>query len=199
MLEGFTDKVKGYIVKPAGTFRTAKPEPLAPAFVYYLVLLVINAVLSGIVVFAGLRTLTPLQQVPGIGLMAAPVVSIAIIVLGILGVFIGGAWVHLWVWLLGGRKGYEQTVKAIMYGNTPYLLLGWIPLVGIIFGIWSLVLEILGIRELQEISTGRAVAAVLLAIIVLAAVIGAIVVSYLYIPASGVHFTSPPDMPPVPT
>jgi hypothetical protein len=71
------------------------------------------------------------------------------------------------VFLLGGRKGINQTFKAILYGETPCLLLGWIPFIGIIFAFWSLVLGVLGIRELQEISTRCAVLAVAIAIITL--------------------------------
>jgi hypothetical protein len=59
-----------------------------------------------------------------------------------------------------------QTIKAIIYGHTPRLLLGWIPFVGFIFMLWSLVLGILGIRELQEISTARAILAVAIAVMI---------------------------------
>jgi len=76
------------------------------------------------------------------------------------------AWLHLWVYLLGGRKGIMQTFKAIIYAHTPRLLLGWIPVIGFIFMLWSLVLGVLGIRELQEISTGKAILAVVIAIII---------------------------------
>ena len=59
-----------------------------------------------------------------------------------------------------------QTFKALMYGATPSLLLGWIPVIGFLAAIWALIVEIIGIRQLHEISTGRAVAAVILAIII---------------------------------
>ena len=59
-----------------------------------------------------------------------------------------------------------QTFKALMYGATPSLLLGWIPFINFLALIWALIVEIIGIRQLHEISTGRAVAAVILAIII---------------------------------
>jgi len=80
--------------------------------------------------------------------------------------FIGAAWLHLWVYLFGGRKGYRETLKALAFGETPALLLGWIPLVGILAGIWSLVLSVLGVRELHGITTGRALGAVIIAVII---------------------------------
>lgn len=95
------------------------------------------------------------------------ILAIIMVVLTLFLVFIVGAWLHLWVYLLGGKKGYMQTMKAVMYGSTPYMLIGWIPIIGgFIGGLWSLVVEILGIRELHGISTGRVIAAYLIAVII---------------------------------
>jgi len=58
------------------------------------------------------------------------------------------------------------TLKALAFGETPALLLGGYPLVGILAAIWSVVLFVLGVRELHGFSTGRALGAVLLAVIV---------------------------------
>ena len=89
-------------------------------------------------------------------------------------VFIGAAWLHLFVYLLGGRKGYIRTLKAVTFGSTLSMLFGWIPFVGILAGIWSLVLEVLGIWELQEMTTARAALAVILAILVILLIVIAI-------------------------
>ena len=75
------------------------------------------------------------------------ILFVGIIVGGIIGVFVGGAWLHIFVLLFGGRKGYLQTVKALIYGSTPGLLISWIPVIGIIGALWTLILEILGIQE----------------------------------------------------
>ncbi len=47
---------------------------------------------------------------------------------------------------------------------TPSLVLGWIPGVNIIAAIWALIVEIIGIKQLHELSTGKAVLAVIIAI-----------------------------------
>ena len=75
---------------------------------------------------------------------------------------------HIWVWLLGGREGITETWKAVIYASTPSLLFGWIPVVGFVMWVWSLVLTIIGIRELQQMTTTRAVLAVLIGDLVLA-------------------------------
>jgi len=66
----------------------------------------------------------------------------------------------------GNKKGFESTFRALAYaygGN----LFGIIPFIGsTIGGIYCLVLTIFGVREGHGISTGRAVLAVLLPIIV---------------------------------
>jgi hypothetical protein len=59
------------------------------------------------------------------------------------------------------------------------LLLGWIPLVNIIAAIWSLIVEIIGIRQLHELTTGRAILAVLIPIIL--AIILAVVLAALFV------------------
>jgi hypothetical protein len=113
------------------------------------------------------------------GPLLAVVLFIAVLVGGIIGAFIDGLWIHLWVYIVGGRKGVGQTIKAVMYGATPYCLLGWIPIVNFIAEIWMIVVAILGVRQLHELSTGKAVLAVIIAIIIPAIIIGAIFAAFM--------------------
>jgi hypothetical protein len=109
-----------------------------------------------------------------------PVTFALLAVLGAFaGLFIGGSWTHLFVRAFGGRKGYGNTIKAFAYGNTPLLLFGWIPFVGMLFPFWAWVLNIIGIRQLHEISTGRAIGAVLLSILL--SIIALIIISVLVV------------------
>jgi hypothetical protein len=105
------------------------------------------------------------------------VLFVLVLVGGIIDAFIAGLWIHLWVYIVGGRKGVGQTIKAVLYGATPYCLLGWIPIVNFIAEIWMIIVSILGVRQLHEISTGKAVIAVILAIIIPAIIIGATIAS----------------------
>lgn len=91
---------------------------------------------------------------------------IGFLTLLIISIFITGAIFHIFIHLVGGKKDITQTIKAFMYGQTPILLLGWIPIVNIIAGVWSLVLEIIGMRHFHEISTTKVIVAVLMLIIV---------------------------------
>ncbi len=178
MLNDFVGLVQGFIMKPVETFQKVKGGSLGDAFVYYLILLVIDAILSSLVVLAiGISAMSFYESIPGMKGAVPIIMFFGTLIGGIIGVFIGGAWLHIFVWALGGKNGYGQTVRAIMYGSTPGLPLGWIPLIAFIGAIWTIVLNILGIKELQEISTGRAVAAVVLAGVILIVIVMIIAVA----------------------
>ncbi len=158
---------------------------------YYAVIAVIySAIFAVLLAFVGTlfgsmmgrRNLGMLMGA-GTGAGGAIIFFILFMVLAIIGAFIGGAILHIFVYLVGGRKGLEQTIKAVMYGSTPGLLLG-LPIIGFIAGIWSLVMEIIGIRQLHELTTGKAVLAVLIPIII-AVILAFIVVVFLLLSMSG--------------
>ena len=171
----FIELVKGVLLSPTETFRKVRPADLGETLKYYLILVVIYTILSVIIILVALSSAWAVIAAlfPALGLTAPAVAGLGIILIAIilifvhlLMLFIGGAWLHLWVWLLGGRKGYMMTLKAVAYGDTPYFLIGWIPFIGIIGAVWSFALWIIGVKELHEISTGRAAAAVILAAVV---------------------------------
>jgi hypothetical protein len=173
----FGEKVKGFLIRPTETFGNVKDEAMGESVKYYTIWLLIYAALAAVIfalIFAAILSMFgDLTDIPGLGWLGAGfgvlivvMLFVMIIVGGLISLFIGGAWIHLWVWVFGGRNGYGQTVKAIAYGATPNFLLGWIPFIGFIASIWSLVVSIIGVRELHEISTGRAAGAVIIAIII---------------------------------
>jgi hypothetical protein len=157
------EKVKGFLMNPTETFKDAKSDELGEAFKYFIVILAIDAVLTGLLVMAGINA----YGVPGMGTGIAGGIATIVseFIGGIIGIFIVGLIIHIFVALIIGGNGIEQTIKAIMYGATPVMLFGWIPYIGILGGLWSLALYILGIRELHETTTGRAAAAVLIPVV----------------------------------
>ena len=171
---GFGEKIKGFLISPVETFQKVKDEDLGTMLKYFVVLAVIYSILLAIIFATMASAMTAVMPIkmPFMGAtaggLAAVTMFIGYLILLIIGLFIGAAIVHIFVYLLGGKEGYTQTVKAIGYGMTPSLLLGWIPFIGIIASIWALIVEIIGIRELQEMSTGKAVLAVLLPAIIIA-------------------------------
>ncbi len=163
MIDTTIAKVKGFLFNPVETFQQTKGDEQQEIFTYFVVLLLINSVLSAIIAAIGMDSMLA-GALPGaesiFGIFLASLIGSFIFTL------IFAAWLHLWVYILGGRNGIMQTIKAVVYGSTPELLLGWIPFIGFIFSIWSLVLGILGIRELQELSTAKAVIVFVIAVVI---------------------------------
>ena len=180
---GLVDKIKGFMMQPKETFAQVKDEPMGAAIKYFVMIVLVYSVLMAILMAAGIgTTLSSLGSIPGYEDAAIPAATggavcavgalIGILILMIIALFIGAAIIHIGVILFHGKNGYGQTVKAYAYGQTPTLLLGWIPFIGIIFSLWSLYIMIVGVAELQEMSTGKAIVAVLIIPIVIAVIIG---------------------------
>ena len=189
----FGEKAKGFVGAPLNTFNNVGAEALGSALKYFTIWVVIYAILRTIVFYTLERRVFQLfWSMFGVSDAAVyrfdPVTFALLAVVGAFAsLFISGSLTHLFVRAFGGRKGYGNTMKAFAYGNTPLLLFGWIPFVGMLFPLWALVLNIIGIRQLHEISTGRAIGAVLLGIVALVIVgvlIGLLVVLFFVISAA---------------
>jgi hypothetical protein len=191
MFDEMVSEVKGFLMAPSETFKKTSGKSLGAVYQYYVALLVIFTVLFGIIaVSLGLATFTSmineLAVIPVIGGVAAGAAanfSGFVIALGVffvylvflfylLGIFVQGLILHVFVLLLGGTKGATQTIKTTMYASTPFLLLGWIPIVSSIAYIWSLVLLVIGIKENHQMSLGNAVLVVLIPIVLVIILIG---------------------------
>nr|WP_321352154.1 YIP1 family protein [uncultured Methanoregula sp.] len=167
MIDLLIARLKGFLLDPVETFRQSRNDDSRLLLIYFGGLFLLNAILSALIgLFFGVgNMLLPAEM--SLGAAARLTGFFILMIYSVIFILLLTAWIHLWVYLFGGRRGILQTFKAILYGDTPNLLLGWIPFIGIIFTLWSLVLGVLGIRELQEISTRNAVLAVTIAIITL--------------------------------
>ncbi|NWG04859.1 MAG: YIP1 family protein [Syntrophaceae bacterium] len=84
-----------------------------------------------------------------------------------LAIFIGSGILHLCLMIVrGNHHGYKTTFRAVSYSYSAYLF-GIIPFIGLfVGGIYTLILTVIGVREGHGISTGKAILAVLLPVIV---------------------------------
>jgi hypothetical protein len=133
-----------------------------------------TALVPGVIILAIAGVLSGLPAFP-IGIIAVPVVFliVAAIIVGI---------VHLVAKLIGGQGTYGALFQVYGHGNG---LIGWtgvlaiIPilgqLIGLAAGIWGVIVMIVSVREVHRMSTGKAVAAVLIPIVVLIVVCGGII------------------------
>ncbi|MEN6341140.1 MAG: Yip1 family protein [Methanospirillum sp.] len=168
MALSLTDKIVGFIVRPVETFRAVRDEELGPPVIYWIVLLIINAILTAIIAYLGF-TAAAQNSAYNLGMSGSAGAFIAgliaAIIIGIIGLILWSVFLHIGAKIMGGRGDFADSFKSAVYAQTPSLLLGWIPIISIIFTLWAIVLLFLGVRELHEMDTMRAVIAVVIAVV----------------------------------
>lgn len=143
------EKAIGFMICPEEAFNGVVDEDFVESVRYFLLLDLIFSVLLT------LLSVAFLSWIPSIGYLGILIFFI-IFTGAILGQLIFGIWTHIWIYILGGRQGIDQTLKAVFYGYTPTLLIGWTIIGLFIGGLWSMLSQITGIASLHKISTGKA-------------------------------------------
>lgn len=79
----------------------------------------------------------------------------------LIGSYVGGAIVHGFLRLFGGaRAPLEASVRVLAYSQATQVL-AFVPLLGgLVAALWTLYIEVVGLREMHETSTGKVLAAV---------------------------------------
>ncbi len=89
--------------------------------------------------------------------------------------FVWSGILHLCLLLVrGANEGYQATFRVVSYSSVPSLF-NAVPIVGSIASLWSIVLTVIGLREVHKTSTGKSVVAVLIPVMV-AIVLGVVAV-----------------------
>ncbi len=174
----FVSTVRGVLFEPVGFFRRLprRGRALNPV-VFALVCALISAPLSLLTTpfdpltgddAPDLRdSLTRLVAEPGGPVAAVIVVVLAVLILtpllALLGLYISAAVYHILVWIFvrPTNTDFEATLRVVAYTSAVDLLT-WIPVVGLLAGLYGLYLAFVGIREMHETTTGRALAVIAL-------------------------------------
>ena len=173
MATGFVERVKMFITSPGKAFEKEHKTTLKESMKYGFIGLLILAILLSITTsITGLFSSAGLGE---LGFLSIPLIFILVLFAGFVGLLITALWYHLWAYIFGARQGYKTTIKALFFSNTPTYILGWIPIVNFITGIWSLIIFGIGLKKLQKLSTGRAVAAIVIAVIIPLIIFAAII------------------------
>jgi hypothetical protein len=174
-VKGFFETWKLSVFSPQRFFPTVRPDvPWTEALFYGWIVHAITVVLT--LPFVGLGMFTMMiprnlpsdaqsQQVEQLSRAIAGAFGVgpvlASLVLYPLLVIIGAAILHLFAMILGAAKnGWNATMRALCYASGPNVFT-ILPCVGILAGLYVLVLEVLALMGLQETTTGKAVAIVL--------------------------------------
>ena len=164
------EKGKLFLLEPTKAFKAEQKTSFGDAFKYLLLLAIVSSVMTGVV------SAFLIGPVLAIGAIASTYIFTAI------GAIILGIILHISAWIFGARKGLEQTLKIVCFAATPTLLFSWIPAIGILSLLYSIVLSVIGLKSHQAMSTERAVLAVLaplIIIIAIAVILAAIFIAFL--------------------
>ncbi len=170
----FVRTVREIVLNPIAFFRGLPRQggfvnPLLFAVVCSAIAAVLGGLLGIILAAVGLSAQTVGASIVGLftGMILLPIVAVA-------GSFIGAGIYHLLVLLLvKPNAGFEGTYRVAAYSFVVQLVswLSPIPLLGILIslvvGLFAIVLNVLGIREIHATTTGRAALVVLIPVAVL--------------------------------
>jgi hypothetical protein len=166
------DKAKGFLSEPTRAFEISKEEPLEEAVKYYLSIAAVYSLLCAIITAIIYSIVSPLAGKYNV--MTGPhgftetfgdfFISF---ILMLISVFIWGALLHVFAYMLGGRWHISRSIKVALYSSTPLVVLGWIPVIGLFGWIWVGALNVVGLHQYQDLPEGKAIAAVLTPVILL--------------------------------
>lgn len=165
-VQRYIDTAKGVLLETEKAFGNMRREGgLANPLVYFLIGAAVQVLAQA--TWSGLGF-----GIPGMGNSMASSGFIGALVMGacfaVLGIFIGSGITHLMLMLLGGQNHpFETTFRTAAYVQGSVAPIGAIPFCGgIIAGLWGLYAIIIGLSKTQEISVGKAAAAVLIPAVV---------------------------------
>jgi hypothetical protein len=171
--------VKVVLSEPSRAFSHIKVEgSLSGSMLYVVILgslsgyvgLMFQLLLQSVGLTLGAAAKGEPAMVAAVGGMAvfSVVAAIFIPIMVLVGSFVGAAVLHVFLWIVGGaRRSFEATYAVAAYCGGSTGLLGLIPMCGGLIGaVWNIVVEVIGLREVHGTTTGKAVLAVLLPMIV---------------------------------
>ena len=167
-VQSFVGTVKEMVTHPVGFFRSiARRGDYANSLIFALVCTVISAVIGGFlgVLYATLG-IGDAGAGEAIGTFVASMFFMPIIFT--IALFVGAGILHLLVALIikPADTGFEATFRVVSYANVTELV-SWVPVLGpLVATVASVVLAIIGVREVHETTTGKAALVVLIPAVV---------------------------------
>jgi hypothetical protein len=155
-INSFIDIVRRVVLQPVGFFaRLPRSGNFVNPLVFALICIEISAILGGLLGLVGVGANRGLGNFIG-SIIAAPIV-------GAIGLFIGAGILHLLVRLVvgAGNSGFEATFRVASYAAVVDLV-SWIPAIGWLLGLYGVYLAVVGMREMHQTTTGKAVLVVLI-------------------------------------
>jgi hypothetical protein len=184
---GFFEKIIGVLFNPKSFFETIRQEKSYKPVIVYLVVISTVVIILQLIFLTVMGTIFdtsahtggvgvgyPMGGVPDmgdqllmIGLCVMAMIPISLVFMLVVS-FISAAIYHVVSMIFQSKEPFLETYKATVYGQTPGILFSvfanipYLSCLSMIFSIWSIVLMVIGLKTLQRLSTGRAVATILI-------------------------------------
>ncbi len=174
------DTLRKIFSTPNEFFASLKNDGIAKPYGFFSLVGVFFAVLSGLIgYFQRGASLAVMQRmnvpIPNLGAAWLPLLIVGSYIMLHVGFWIGTTVLHLFFKIVGGKGSYAQTAQVFAYSASPRLVFGWIPVIGGLASIWTIVLYFISSMKVHKIGGGRATVAIIVLPIVLAIIIGFIV------------------------
>ena len=162
----FVNRARDVLTKPSIYFKNIQKENgIKNALIYYALLSLLFIILASVAGYFAKNFYLRFYSIIGLDSISAftrssyattSIFSILkfnlILYPFILGLsFLWAAILHVWILLFNGKQSYSKTYQLYVYTRTPKFVLGWIPVVNIFVGIYSLILLIYGTVEVHKI------------------------------------------------
>jgi hypothetical protein len=165
-VESFVGTVRDLVTRPVDFFRgIVRRGDFVNPLIFALVGAVISAAIGG---FLGVLYATATVGIGGTGVWGAIGALVASMfftpIISAIALFICAGILHFLVALVvkPANAGFEATFRVVSYSNVVQLV-GWVPILGpLVATVASIVLSVIGVREVHETTTGKAALVVLI-------------------------------------
>src|ERR687894_474452 len=169
-VNSFVDVVRRVVLQPVRFFAgVPRSGSLLNPLVFALVCVLISAILSAVLVLAGVQqnpgfNPNPQNAIPSVFAPGSALLGIVFAPIGgAIGLFIVAAIQQLLVRLIVGESnsGFGATFRVASYTQVTSLV-NWIPIIGPVEALYGLYLSVIGLREVHATTTGKAALVVLI-------------------------------------
>lgn len=169
-VNSFFDVVRRVVFQPVRFFSgLPRSGVVLNPLLFALICIVISAILSAVLVLAGVQenpgfNPNPQNALPSVFTPRSAWASIILApVGGTIGLFVAAAIQQLLVRLIVGanNSGFGATFRVASYTQVTSLI-NWIPVVGPLLALYGLYLSVVGIREMHGTTTGKAALVILI-------------------------------------
>ena len=159
------DRIRMVLVEPAKFFNYAKKEKGITRAFWYLASLSLFTSVAGLIVayFTSSWVQLYISRLINIPLPVFDskifliIVAILSYIVGLGLSFVGAGILHGWILLWGGKADYTKTYQLSVYSSTAYMVLGWLPVIGLLARIYDLYLLIIGTTKMHDLSLNRSI------------------------------------------